>query len=320
MKLSEKIIKLRKGHGWSQDDLAEQMDVSRQSVSKWENGESQPDINKILRLSEIFSVSTDYLLKNDDENVAAEKIQDDISSLKKVTKNEAEDFLLVVEKNSGRFAFATLLCVLSPSFLLVFLSTNMNGNLAAGLGVTIILALVACAVGIFIYSGNQIDKYQYIEKEPFQTDSQVTQIAKEKKDAYEKKYSLGMIIGVALCIMSAIPLIITASLDFDDKIIIFCVAVLLMIVCVAVFLFVKVNMINDSYKKLLQIDEFTFDGKKASKKAENIGGIYWGIITAAYLASSFLTMQWGKTWIIWPCAGVFFGVVTMIINMKNTSK
>ncbi len=65
MILAEKIMQLRKKNGWSQEELAEQMKVSRQSVSKWESGSSIPDLNKILLLAQIFDVSTDYLLKDE---------------------------------------------------------------------------------------------------------------------------------------------------------------------------------------------------------------------------------------------------------------
>ena len=64
MNLAQKIMELRKQRGWSQEDLSEQMDVSRQSVSKWESGASVPDLEKILKLSQLFDVSTDYLLKD----------------------------------------------------------------------------------------------------------------------------------------------------------------------------------------------------------------------------------------------------------------
>lgn len=65
MKLEEKIVLLRKQKGWSQEELAEQLDVSRQAVSKWESGQATPDVDKILKLSQIFGVSTDMLLKED---------------------------------------------------------------------------------------------------------------------------------------------------------------------------------------------------------------------------------------------------------------
>ena len=67
MILADKIIELRKQNGWSQEDLAEKMDVSRQAISKWEGAQSVPDMGRIVRLSELFGVSTDYLLKDDME-------------------------------------------------------------------------------------------------------------------------------------------------------------------------------------------------------------------------------------------------------------
>ena len=62
MKLAEKIYNLRKEKGWSQETLAEQIKVSRQSISKWESGQALPEIEKIIELSTIFQVTTDYLL------------------------------------------------------------------------------------------------------------------------------------------------------------------------------------------------------------------------------------------------------------------
>ena len=60
MIISEKIMSLRKQYGWSQEELADLVGVSRQSVSKWESATSMPDIQKIIKLSEVFGVSVDY--------------------------------------------------------------------------------------------------------------------------------------------------------------------------------------------------------------------------------------------------------------------
>ena len=65
MNISDKILKLRKEKGMSQEMLAEALGVSRQSVSKWESGTALPDTDKIIAMSELFGVSTDYILKND---------------------------------------------------------------------------------------------------------------------------------------------------------------------------------------------------------------------------------------------------------------
>ena len=65
MILAEKIALLRRQNGWSQEELADQLNVSRQAVSKWEGGTSIPDLDKILKLSALFEVTTDYLLKDE---------------------------------------------------------------------------------------------------------------------------------------------------------------------------------------------------------------------------------------------------------------
>ncbi len=67
MKLSDKLIVLRKGKGWSQEDFAEKLDVSRQAISRWENGTALPDAQNILRISKLFNVTSDYLLNDDYE-------------------------------------------------------------------------------------------------------------------------------------------------------------------------------------------------------------------------------------------------------------
>lgn len=65
MKLSDKIVGLRKSNGMSQEDLAEELDISRQAISRWESGAAMPDANNILQLSKLFGVATDYLLNDD---------------------------------------------------------------------------------------------------------------------------------------------------------------------------------------------------------------------------------------------------------------
>ena len=62
MTLAEKILALRTEQGLSQGDLAEKLEVSRQSVSKWETGQATPDLDKIIKLADLFGVTTDYLL------------------------------------------------------------------------------------------------------------------------------------------------------------------------------------------------------------------------------------------------------------------
>lgn len=68
MKLSDKIIQLRKANGWSQEELAERLKVSRQAISRWEGATAQPDVANVLQLSKLFGVTTDYLLNDEYES------------------------------------------------------------------------------------------------------------------------------------------------------------------------------------------------------------------------------------------------------------
>lgn len=117
MIFAEKLILLRKKSGWSQEEIADQMKVSRQSVSKWEGAQSIPDLEKLIRLSDLFGVSLDYLLKDHIEK--AEDIQSDEARVcpRRVSMEEAHAFLTVREQTAPRIAFATLLCVLLARLL-----------------------------------------------------------------------------------------------------------------------------------------------------------------------------------------------------------
>lgn len=70
MKFHEKLVALRKGKGMSQEQLAEKLGVSRQAISRWESGETTPDMLNLLGLCECFQVSSDYLLHDDYESDA----------------------------------------------------------------------------------------------------------------------------------------------------------------------------------------------------------------------------------------------------------
>lgn len=92
MTLSEKIVNLRKTHGWSQEDFAEKMNVSRQAISRWENGTALPDVQNVLQISKLFGVTTDYLLNDDYES------DKDIPVVRNATQ-EVEN--IVIKKKHG---------------------------------------------------------------------------------------------------------------------------------------------------------------------------------------------------------------------------
>ena len=113
MIFADKLILLRKKAGWSQEELADQMNVTRQSVSKWEGAQSVPDLEKMIRLSKLFGVSTDYLLKDEIEEAEHISLSDDAPTLRRVSMDEANTFLSVKLRTAKTVAYAAFLCILS---------------------------------------------------------------------------------------------------------------------------------------------------------------------------------------------------------------
>ena len=175
MIFADKLIRLRKKAGWSQEELASQMNVSRQSVSKWEGAQSVPDLDKIVRLSKLFGVSTDYLLKDEIED-ADVIVSEENDSNRRVTLEEANRFIEVKIETSKMVASGVFLCIISPICLLILgalsetKSFGISENVAGAVGLIILMILVAIAVAIFIYSHSKTAQYEYLEKEIFTKD------------------------------------------------------------------------------------------------------------------------------------------------------
>lgn len=327
MILAEKITKLRKQRGWSQEELASMLNISRQSVSKWESTASIPDLDKIIKLSELFGVSTDYLLKDEMEEDTTETVfSDDIpeengEQLRSVSLEEANTYMTLVEKSAKKIAAGVAACILSPVLLILlggltdYGMLSITEDMAGGIGTSILLLIIAGAVTVFILNGMKLDKYEYLEKEGLSLQYGVAGIVEVKKEEFESIFKICIAVGVVLCIISAVPLMVAAAFQAAEIVFVYCVALLLVLIAFGVFLFVWAGMIHGSYQKLLEEGDYTREKKAENRANENLAKIYWCVVIAIYLGWSFISGKWHFTWIIWPCAGVFFAAVCGVAAM-----
>lgn len=319
MILADKIIRLRKKNGWSQEELAEKMEVSRQAVSKWESAQAVPDLEKILRLGSLFGVTTDYLLKDEIEN---EEFTDenDSTSVKRVTLAQAHDFLERRKSASVQIAVGTFLCIIAAIPLLILGAVSelpasyISENAAGGIGLTALLVIVAIAVVIFSLCGFQNAPFDFIDKEPFETEYGVTGMVKERQEGYKSIYARCNIIGVCICIISPLPLLIGAFTE-NEFFTVIMLAATMFLAGIGAVLFIVSGVQWASMQKLLKEGEYAPQEKKKSRRRETVGSVYWLIATAIYLGWSFLTDDWKNTWIVWPVAGVLFAAVMCLCNL-----
>lgn len=320
MIFADKLIALRKKSGWSQEELAEKLGVTRQSVSKWEGAQSVPDIDKILQLSRLFGVTTDYLLK-DELGEPEYTAGDDAPALRKVTLAQANDYLTQAHANAPKMALATALCVLSPVPLIALGALAEYGyfraDFATGLGLCTLLVLVAVAVVLFMQCGAAVKPYEFLEKEPIDTEYGVTGLAHERRDAFAVQYNRGNTLGTVLCILCAVPLF--AAMMFLDTDILAAAAVCLLLVLVAcgVYAFVRVGTVQDALNQLLEEGDFTRDAKARKSAIRAVAAAYWLVVVAIFLFYTFGPYGNGQpeySWFIWAIAGVIFAAVMVVMK------
>lgn len=216
MKLGQKIAGLRKKSSLSQEALAEKMNVSRQAVSKWESNQSIPDIEKIVDLSELFGVTTDYLLKNGTPSFelpgksSEEKIE---KALPAITDQEIDQYLEVAKKAAHFESLSIALFFLAiASFCLfstlVFISHNIFGT-AAYIAPIIIIAI---ALGYFIHAKLMMHEFKSITQNKFALTSTQNDLIDSSAHEFRNKNNRRIVIGVVLCILAIIPLILIWTL------------------------------------------------------------------------------------------------------------
>ncbi len=328
MKLADKIMCLRKQKGWSQEELAYRLDVSRQSVSKWEGNQSIPDMDKILQLSELFNVTTDYLLKEELTEEHANLDEEDLELIKPrtVSDRETRDYLEVMKKGSKRIAFGVSLCIFGAISVVFFAGTAEiqpifeSQSLQLALGLIGLFVSIAIAVGIFILSANGMNEYSYISQSVISLDKRTKERITDEFMKVKKKSNTTILIGVIILILAVLPLVLGGVLGLEDYYLILLVVLMLFLVMIAVYWIVLSAMNLSGYEALLNKGSKSKKSKETKSLIESIESIYWVIIVAIYLGWSFMSGDWYMTWIVWPIAGVISQIIPEIIKLRNRDK
>ncbi|MBQ1825630.1 MAG: helix-turn-helix transcriptional regulator [Firmicutes bacterium] len=325
MILAETIVQLRKQAGWSQEELADKLGVSRQAISKWESAQSVPDLNRILDMSRLFGVSTDILLKDDlgpefiSENPPTE-LNDTDEPLRKVSLSEANDYISVRLAAAPKIALGVMLCILSPVLLIALSSLQELGRIslsegqAAGIGVLVLMCLVGAAVALFIINGMKLGRFSYIQEDALDTAYGVSGLARDRKENYRERHTMMLTIGIVLCVLSCVPIFVSMIVATSDLLTVLSVCILLIMIAIGVFMIVSTSIVQDTYDALLEEGDYTRQKKQASRHYGYIYGIYWLAAVAIFLLISFTTDSWDRSWIVWPIAGVGCGILAGILQ------
>lgn len=320
MTLGNKILNLRTAQGWSQEQLAEKINVNRQTISQWENDQSQPDIDKIVDLAQVFNVSTDYLLQKQ-VKLKKENIYLDSTI--------ARRFISERKKAAPLVAVGVMLCIFSPILFLGTMGFNQLGvfhlseNSATAIGVISLLAMVAFAVSWFIIAKPHAEYHEELEKEECHLDPQLRHELTDARKKYQSTYTKMTIAGISLCILSAVPIICGAFFtdvmtgNQVDSLMMLLVSGTLFLIGVGVYCFIHTNIIKESYEVLLQDGDYTPARKAGRQILDRFSAAYWLTAALIYLCYSFITNNWEQSWVVWVIAGIFYAIIEVILSNRH---
>lgn len=318
MNLAEKIITLRKEMSWSQEDLANEINVSRQAVSKWEQNQSVPDMDKIIKMSELFKVSVDSLVKDDIEII--QERQSEKINLKSLNLEDAQTYLTLVFIQSKKIAFSVMLFILSPVVLIILTSlselnsTKISENSASAIGLIILFSMISVAIAIIIITSSKIADYQYLDSELLRIDPEVKKFVNEARSIYKTEYTKKLVLGIVLCVLSVLPLFIRLLFTHNNQSI-YAVPMILFFVSIGVYFLIESSIKKTAYEKLLQEGEFTKQNKLKKPMRNKLSTVYWLLCTTIFLAYSFITRNWGYSWIIYALAGIMYPLLLALLDL-----
>ncbi|MFD3446590.1 helix-turn-helix domain-containing protein [Microbacteriaceae bacterium 4G12] len=244
MAFGEKLFKLRKEKGLSQEALAEKLNTSRQAISKWENGQGFPETEKLLMIRNIFEVSVDYLLKDTVEQ------SNENEQGYYVSKEMAEGYLLQVRKIAKYIALGVSLLILATEPYLIF-------KHKPEIYTFLIIILAVAGFGTFLAGViGEEGKYKILNNEALLFDQNYLKELTARYENIKKRYVPIMIFGICVSVAGAIPFMLEKkhiSSGFLVPYYPICVA----LIAVGVYVFICTVSIIGAYQLLVQNEEHT---------------------------------------------------------------
>lgn len=299
MSFSENLQCLRKQKNITQEQLAEQLDVSRQSVSKWESGQSYPEMEKLLQICNMFHCNMDILVQGDISKTFAE----DICGYDR-QKNQFSRWI------SGGVG----LIILGISIMMFLTGAGMNEEVAA----IIFFVLLIVAVMIFVVMGMQMERFA--KKHPVIEDFYM----EEEKDQAYRKYTVRIAVGVGL-ILVGLLLALAGDVVLEEAMLpaalaeqgdYFINAVFMLMIAAAASTLVYAGLQKDKYN----IESYNKEANPSPerKRRNALKGKVCGCImllaTCIFLPLSFATGRWDLTWVVYPVAGILCGVTALVLS------
>ena len=292
MNFAENLRTLREKHGITQEQLAERMEVSRQTVSKWESGGSFPEMEKMMQLADLFSCTLDALLKGD---------------LKKADSNEAGLYEEHGNRMAKRVTAGVCLCILGLALqaAMEFFLLDVSGIFFFSFALVAVILFVRAGIASSYFR----KKHPYVE--PFYTE--------EQKERFHEKYTSALTAGIGTLIASVIWLIFAEEVTGVENGL--PLSLFFLGAAIGVGLIVYIALQASKYNiEAYNADnawENSEEGKENDRKIGKGCGIIMTVATAAYVGLSAATGGWGDLWWLFAVGGILCGAFAILMNRRK---
>ena len=292
MAFSENLQYIRSQAGITQEQLAEQLDVSRQSVSKWESGTSFPEMDTLLRICDLYDVTLDTLLRG---NVEASSVSD------------TAQYDAFMNRFSKRISGSVGAIIAAVAALMVMNALGVHEMLSSAF----LLLVITISVVIMVASGIQSEQFR--KKYPIVTDF----YTEEEKDAFHQKFVWYIAGGVGAILFGGFLMVLSfAFLPEREPYESLIGAIFLLIVAGAVTAFVYGGMQEDKYKiwKYNRDNNPTPEAKQRLNLIGTICGCIMLAATAVFVGLGFTRSAWHIAWWVFPVGGILCGIASVVLN------
>ena len=294
MSLAENLQYLRAREGVTQEQLAERLDVSRQSVSKWESAASYPEMDTLLKLCDMFQVDMDTLLRGSVEN-----------SLSEDTAGYDRFMTLYARKIAGGVS-----AIVGSVALWSFLSAL---GLSEMLGTAILLLVIAAAAVVFIASSMEEEHFR--KKHPVIPDF----YTEPQKERFHRRYIWYIAGGVGAILLGVVMMVLAFTvLPEKEPYESYMGAAFLVIVACAVYFLIYGGMLEDkcNIAKYNRQNDPTPEDKSRRRRATTACSVIMILATAVFLFAGLAYYKWNWAAIIYPVGGVLCGAAWMLLGPR----
>jgi len=312
MSFSDNLHYLRKRDKITQEDLADRLGVSRQSVSKWETGEAYPETDKLITLCDMFGVSMDDLVRGE----VTEKAEASRADGKELIRR-TDRFSKAIACGVFLILFGVSVCVLLSGVALT-LEQNI-ANITAVMGAVAVILFVAAAVFLFIFFGMEYDRFR-------KANPVVDGVyGEEETRAFSRRFAITMACLVSGILLDVIFLVVFTSLiDADiiavankDQTYCFVTAAFLFVLAFIVGGLVSAGISHTKYNVEEYNKQNHGENSPRAKLKEAICGAVMLSATALFLVLGFVWGLWHPGWVVFPVGGIICGIIGTVMGVND---